>query len=152
MLKSQLSGAYARVCVAILDCFSPLKPRSPNALVTLTQSTNAAGGILFLIGSFIYLVSQSLLMITALIVASVTSLMPEMSLRQRAWHSIASQFMFLLGMSFFVVGAACYVTQSLGLLASLLWLVASTMWIVAFFVRLRGTWLYFVPLMAFGEW
>ena len=89
-----------------------------------------------------------------MIVGSVTSLMPEMVLRQRAWFSIASQLLFTLGMAFFVIGAACYVTQSLGLLASLLWLVASTLWLISFWVRLHGTWLYFVPLMAFatGAW
>lgn len=109
-----------------------------------------AGGVLFLLGSFTYLVSQLLLMVVAMIVGSVTSLMPDMVLRQRSWFAVASQFMFTVGMAYFVAGAAAFVTASLGLFGALLWLVASTLWLVAFYVRLHSTWLYFVPLMAFA--
>ena len=113
-------------------------------------NAGTTGGILFLLGAFVLLMSQSMLMVVALVVGSVTSLMPDMALRQRAWCSIASQLLFLLGLNFFVLGAIAYVLQSLGLYGSILWLVASATWLLAFSVRMAGTWHFFVPLMAFA--
>jgi hypothetical protein len=196
-----------------------------------------------MIATWLLLIGEALLMVVGLIVGSVTALMPEMVLRQRAWFSIgeggkeremegegwsgmgregqgvggwqrgttggavgahrralsppappppaaAAQFLWLLGLLFFTAGACAYVTASLGLFASLLWLMASAIWLVrtprqrplkgrratrghlqvvvaalvsrhpgtrrpptltpaqvAYYVRLHGTWAYFVPVM-----
>lgn len=64
--------------------------------------TASTGAILMMIGAFVWLVGQILYTVIALIVASVTALMPEMVHRQRAWFSIASTLFFLMGWIFFM--------------------------------------------------
>jgi len=91
--------------------------------------------------------------VLALVVSSVTALMPEMLHRQRAWFSIASTIFFTIGWIFFVIGAAAYVTLTAPgflLFGSLLWLVASCLWVVSFLIRMCSSWYYFVPILSFA--
>lgn len=113
----------------------------------------SAGTILWLIGSFIFLVGILLQTIMALIVAAVTALMAEMLHRQRAWFSIAATIMSMVGWVIFTVGAAAMVVMrgpGFLLFGSLLWLAASGLWVVAGLTRMFGTWYYFAPILSFA--
>lgn len=112
-----------------------------------------AGTILWLIGSFIFLVGILLQTILALIVAAVTALMAEMLHRQRAWFSIAATIMSMIGWVIFTVGAAAMVVMrgpGFLLFGSLLWLAATGLWVVAGLTRMFGTWYYFAPILSFA--
>jgi hypothetical protein len=88
-----------------------------------------------------------------MVVGSVTALMPEMVMRQRAWFHVASTVKYLLGWVFFTIGAAAMVVlrgPGFLLFGSLLWLVASSLWTLSFMTRCCGHYHFDVPVMAFA--
>jgi hypothetical protein len=106
-----------------------------------------------LIGAFIWLVGMLLYTVIALVVASVTALMPEMLHRQRSWFSIASTVFFTTGWLFFTIAMCAYVVLSAPgfmLFGSLLVMVAASLWVFSFIIKMFGSYNYFVPILGFA--